>query len=407
VPRTAIDGDRLWADLATLATFVDPGTGPYDRVVFGDAYAEGRAWLAGRMEEAGLEVRRDTAGNLIGRVAGRRALPAIATGSHTDTVLGGGRFDGPLGVLASLEVARALADAGAQLEHPLEVVDFVGEEPNRYGSSTVGSRAWAGTLDERLLAHTDAAGESLRDALPRAGANVARLAEARRAPGELAAYVELHIEQGPVLEREGLDVAIVSGIVAIRRLRIVLDGAAAHSGTTGMDVRRDALAAAAEGEARSADGEALATVGCAVVEPNAPNVVPGRVTLVLEARALDGDVVEHVLERIVGAGRAAAGARGVVLSATPLSEVAAARADPAVVEALVRGCEAEGITWRRLPSFAGHDASQISLICPFGMLFAPCRDGVSHHPDEWVEPASASRAAQALLAGILALDARR
>ncbi len=408
MPR--IDGARLESDITALASILDQGSAAFTRRAFGRAYAEARTWLIGRMEETGLAVRRDAAGTVIGSTPGARDLRPIALGSHIDTVEGGGRFDGALGVLAALEVVRTLADAGEALDHPLEIVDFTAEEPNPYGSSCIGSRAWAGTLDERLLGLTNAGGETLADALPRAGGDPNRIDEARREPGSIAAYLELHIEQGPVLEREGVAVGIVTGIVAIRRVSVILSGHASHAGTTPMDVRRDALPAAAElvlaveRAASTSNGELVATVGRAHIEPNAPNVVPGRVELSLEVRSLAHELCDATLDGIGEAARAAAEARRLDVEVRQLSELTAATADERVVQAFEAGCASIGARALRLPSWGGHDASQVSLIAPFGMIFAPSRDGLSHHADEWTSPDQCAMAADALLAGLRELD---
>lgn len=398
----------VWDDIEALAGFLDAGAPRYTRRPFGPAYAEARAWLAGRMAAAGLDVHGDAAGNLVGRRAGAEALPPIVLGSHVDTVRGGGRFDGALGVLAAIEVVRALS--AEPLRHPIEVVDFVAEEPTDYGPSTVGSRAWAGMLDETLLAARNADGETLAEALPRAGADLAHLAEARRESGSIAAYLELHIEQGDELERAGLDVAVVTGIVGIDRYTVVLDGEAAHSGTTPIRRRRDALAGAAEvvlgveQEARAQPGKLVGTVGRLDVEPNAANVVPGRAELVLELRALGRDALEETAARVRALVEDLCARRGLGVETSLLSRVPPAHADPDVLEALERGCAAAGRSCTRLPSWAGHDASQIAQIAPFGMLFAPSRGGVSHHPDEWTSPEQVEAATDALLAGVRELD---
>ena len=405
-----IDGARLWSELTALASILDEGSAPFTRRAFGRAYSEARDWLTGRMEEAGLSVRRDAAGSVVGSIGGAQDIPPIALGSHIDTVEGGGRFDGTLGVLAAVEVARTLADAGETLDHPLEIIDFTAEEPNPYGSSCVGSRAWAGSLDQRLLELTDVAGETLADALPRGGGDPARIDEARREPGSLAAYLELHIEQGPVLERDDVAVGIVTGIVAIKRVSVILTGHASHAGTTPMDARRDALAAAAElvlaveSAGVASGGELVATVGKAHIEPNAPNVIAGRVEVSVEVRSLARELRDPALGGICEAARAAAGSRQVEVEIRPLSELAPAVADERIIQALESGCASIGATSRRLPSWGGHDASQVAQIAPFGMLFAPPRDGLSHHADEWTSPEQCATAADALLVGLLELD---
>ena len=364
------------------------------------------------MESAGLETRRDASGTLVGSRAGAHERPALVTGSHIDTVDGGGRFDGALGVLAAVELARVLAEAGHVLGHPLEIVDFTAEEPNPYGSSCVGSRAWAGTLDARLLELTDDAGETLATAIARAGADAERIADARRESGSIAAYVELHIEQGALLEQAALDVGVVSGIVGIRRLKVTATGQAAHAGTTPIDSRRDALATAAEivlaveAEARATERELIGTVGRLVAEPNAPNIVPSYVELSFELRSLDDSQLDDGLTRIQEAGQAAAGERGVAVTFEPLSQLAPAPSDPRIISALEDGARAAGAQARTMPSWGGHDASQIATIAPVGMLFAPSRDGLSHHAEEWTSPEQCERACRSLLAGLVTLDDR-
>ena len=238
-----LDADRLWADVMALAEITDPER-PYTRRSFSALFLEGRAWLAQRFAEAGLTARIDAAGNLIGRIAGADPkLGVIAIGSHSDTVPSGGRFDGIAGVAAGLEIVRALRDSRARLDHTIEVIDFLAEEPSEYGLSCVGSRGMIGSLDGVMLDLTEPKGEKLRDALRRVGGDPDRLNEAKR--DDIRAFLELHIEQGVVLESQSIDVGVVTSIVGIRRIEIVFEGEADHAGTTPMAVRRDALVAAA------------------------------------------------------------------------------------------------------------------------------------------------------------------
>src|SRR5258708_26331485 len=238
-----VDADRLWADVMALAEIADTAR-PYTRRSFTALFLEGRAWLAQKFVEAGLTMRIDTAGNLIGRLEGKNpALGVIAIGSHSDTVPSGGRFDGIAGVAAGLEIVRALRDSGIRLEHSIEIIDFLAEEPSEYGLSCVGSRGMTGLLDGRMLALTEPGGETLRDALGRVGGDPDRLEEAKR--DDIKAFLELHIEQGIVLESQSLDVGIVTSIVGIRRIEVVFQGEADHAGTTPLGLRHDALVAAA------------------------------------------------------------------------------------------------------------------------------------------------------------------
>lgn len=408
-----VSGERVWRNLETLAAFIDEGMPLYTRRAFEPAYEAGRRWLGQCMAEAGLTVRRDAGGNLVGVLPSSHhdaETLSIVIGSHTDTVVGGGRFDGALGVLAGLEVARALSCASAGLAHDLEIVDFLAEEPTDYAVSTVGSRTWAGTLRREHLERRNPQGESLADALRRIGVDPDGIMAARREPGEIAAYIELHIEQGPVLEHRGLDVGIVTGIVSIRRLAVAVKGVAAHSGTTPMGDRRDALAGAAElvlaveHAARESAGGVVATVGKIHVDPNASNVVPGLVECIVELRSLTAEALELVERRLQSAAEQARSTRGLEITVTEISVVPAAVADPRVVAALERGSAASGASSMRVASWAGHDASQVASIAPFGMLFAPSKGGVSHHPDEWTAPRQVAVAVQALYHGLLEVD---
>src|SRR5580692_2582101 len=238
-----LDADRLWSDVMALAEITDPAR-PYTRRSFTALFLKGRDFLAQRFAEAGLTARIDTAGNLIGRLEGRNpSLGVIAIGSHSDTVPSGGRFDGIAGVATALEVVRSLRDSGARLDHTIEVIDFLAEEPSEYGLSCVGSRGMTGSLDAHMLDLTEPGGEKLRDALRRVGGDPDCLEQARR--DDIRAFLELHIEQGIVLESRSLDVGIVTSIVGIRRSEIVFQGEADHAGTTPMALRHDALVAAA------------------------------------------------------------------------------------------------------------------------------------------------------------------
>ncbi len=289
-----LDADRLWADVMALAEITDPAR-PYTRRSFTPLFLEGRTWLARRFADAGLATRIDTAGNLIGRIEGTNpALGVIAIGSHSDTVPAGGRFDGIAGVATGLEIVRALRDAGIRPRHTIEIIDFLAEEPSEYGLSCVGSRGITGSLDDKMLDLREPGGEKLRDALRRVGGDPDQLDLAKR--DDIRAFLELHIEQGIVLESQSLDVGVVTSIVGIRRIEIVFQGEADHAGTTPMSLRHDALVAAADtvtsvrrvAEQLAAEGPDyfVATVGILNVDPSASNIVPGRCRLIVGARAL-------------------------------------------------------------------------------------------------------------------------
>jgi N-carbamoyl-L-amino-acid hydrolase len=400
----ALDGEELLQQLDDLGQIGARTGGGVDRLAFSPADLAGRAWVAEQMRAAGLEVARDGAGNVIGRLAGSEPGRApIALGSHTDTVPNGGRFDGALGVLAAIAAARAVRGAGLTLRHPLEVIDFAGEEATIAGG-TFGSRAMAGLLADAALAAPAWDGRPVAELLRGAGLDPAGVAGAGRPVGSLAAYLELHIEQGGTLEAAGVPVGVVEGIVGIRRYVAQFAGSANHAGTTPMAQRRDALVMAAPlvGAVREV-AEAhkiVGTVGTVRVEPNAPNVIPGRVELGLEIRGLD----EAVLDAAAAAIEAEAVAAGGRLVEISRKEPVACAA--VVLEAIEAGCAAVGLERRRMASGAGHDAMCLAALAPVGMIFVPSAGGVSHAPEEWTAPEQCVAGARALLAGLLELDER-
>ncbi|MBV8851667.1 MAG: Zn-dependent hydrolase [Methylobacteriaceae bacterium] len=396
-----------------LAEITDPNK-PYTRRSFTPLFLEGRAWLKQRFENAGLATRIDAGGNLIGRRPGAKpGNGTIVIGSHSDTVPSGGRFDGTAGVLAALEVARSLDERGHVLDHDLEVIDCLAEEVSAFGISCVGSRAIAGSLTDEMLAHVGPGGEQVADALRRVGGDPDRLAQAKRS--DIAAYLELHIEQGPVLETEIVDLGIVETIAGITRLELTVAGRADHAGTTPMHLRRDALVAAAaimsalrdlalEMSDRS-EGYFVATIGEMHVEPNAANVIAGSVRLIVDARAERRLTMEHFVARLRERMPDVAAQNGAELTAiTTLSDVLPAQGDAALCNALTEAADALGLTHRRMASGAGHDAVHFSRIAPAAMVFTPCRGGRSHCPEEWAEPGELAAGAAAMLGAILAID---
>ncbi|HEV8676513.1 MAG TPA: Zn-dependent hydrolase [Methylomirabilota bacterium] len=403
--------ERLAADLRALERFTRPDR-PYTRRAFSDEDRAARAWLADAMATAGLAVTVDAAANVIGRRPGRPAGPALVLGSHLDTVEEGGRFDGIAGVLAALEVARCLEAGGRALARPLEVVNFTCEEPSDFGLSTIGSRAMSGTLDPATAARlTDAAGRTLAAAIDSVGGRAARLDEARRAPGTLAGYLELHIEQAPLLDRAGIPVGVVTAIAAPSRFRVTVRGRQDHAGGTSMDVRRDALAAAAEVVlaverlARQAGRGMVGTVGALDVRPNMVNIVPGQVRLLADFRGIDAKAIAETLGRFEAAVSEIAARREVAVEADAIVREQPLTISPPMVEHAVAAAEAVGVPYRRLTSGASHDANHMAALGPIGMLFVPCRDGRSHCPEEWAEPDHLAAGTRVLLELVLRLDA--
>ncbi|THA23961.1 Zn-dependent hydrolase [Streptomyces sp. RKND-216] len=411
VPACSVE--RLRADFDRLAEFHDPERPGWTRGAFSPFYAASRDWMASRMSAAGLTVRRDAVDNLIGTLPGARTdAPALVTGSHTDTVEGGGRFDGIIGVLGALEAVRTLADAGIALEHELRVVDFFNEEPNQFGLSCVGSRALVGEVTRKHLDLDDGAGETLRDALARVGGSPDDLPEARWSGDDVAAFLELHIEQGPVLEHEGLPVAVVSAIAGIDRYRVEFTGRPDHAGATPMDYRYDASCAAAETvlavERLAADeGTGVATTGRIEIEPGAPNVVPGRARLWVEFRSGEREWLDDCGRGLHEAARAAAERRGVQADVHSLSASDPVAADTRIRELLERGNTRLGLPHRTMFSGAGHDAAHMARLAPMGMLFVPSHGGRSHCPEEWTDLEQVATGARALAQGLVEVDRAR
>ena len=414
-PTLPIQADRLWQRLETLASFTRPDV-PWTRRAFSPEFDRARDWLRSQFEQAGLTVWTDAAGNLTGRREGTQpGLAPLVTGSHCDTVVGGGRFDGILGVLAGLEAAQSLHEGGVLLRHPLEVIDFLSEEPSDYGISCVGSRAFAGTLDAAMLASCNESGESLAQAMRRIGARPGDLAGAARGARSIAAFVELHIEQGPVLEREGLPIGVVTDIVGIRRVAFTVTGQPDHAGTTPMDIRRDALVGAARlidtvhREASAMDGRphyVVATIGRISMSPNVPNAVPGRVDMVLEVRSNAQAVLDDFPERVMALCRDDFRRLRVGCSAAPLTQTPPTQCDDIVMRAIAQAADRLALPHRALPSGAGHDAMHVAAAGPMGMIFIPCLDGRSHCQEEWASKEQVAAGARVLAETLRVLDAR-
>lgn len=408
-----LNAERLWARVETLSRMTLPGQ-PWTRRAFSPLFDQARAWLRGEFEAAGLACRIDAGGNLVGRMAGRDASKKpLVTGSHCDTVPEGGRFDGIIGVLAGIEVAHTLKDHGLTLAHPFEVIDFLSEEPSDYGISCVGSRAISGHLTPDMLAARNPEGETLAQGIARAGGDPAALGRALRGPGETAAFVELHIEQGPVLETRGLPIGVVSNIVGIRRSRIVVQGRPDHAGTTPMDIRRDALVGAArviDAAHRRASGLAgkphyvVATVGHLTLTPNAANAVPGRVDMTLEVRSDSHEVLDAFTPAVLQSVAADLAALRLTIQAEPLSRAEPTDCTPLVMDAVRSAAQALGYATLTLPSGAGHDAMYMAPTGPMGMIFIPCLDGRSHCPEEWITPAQLLDGTRVLYQTLLELD---
>ena len=382
-----VDPDRLRADFDALAAIGATPDGGLDRTTFSDAHLAARTWFHERARAARLECGIDAAANHSAVLRSRDPVaPTLLLGSHLDSVHRGGRYDGALGVVCALEVLRTVQDAELDLPVALEAVDFTDEEGTLIG--TFGSLALAGGLTREDLAAPRGGRALLVGELARAGLTEDGVLSARRDPATLVGYLELHIEQGPVLERAGIDIGIVTGIVGASSFRVTFEGEARHAGTTPMDARRDAAVGAAafvvgvrDVVSRKFPG-CVATVGDIATEPGSFNVVPGRARLRLECRSLDGAQLDRLEEALVGRARAEATAFGLDVTVERVGRVEPAPTDSDVRGALADAAAALGLTTMELPSGAGHDAQSLSTVTPTGMVFVPSRGGVSHDPAE-------------------------
>lgn len=408
-----LNAERLWARVETLSKMTLPDV-PWTRRAFSPLFMDARAWLRQEFEAAGLSTRLDAGGNLIGTRAGRNAASKpIATGSHCDTVMGGGRFDGIIGVLAGIEVAHTLREQGVELAHPFEVIDFLSEEPSDYGISCVGSRALSGQLDAGMLAAKNAQGETLAEGLRRVGGDPDALRAPLRGVDGTAAFVELHIEQGPVLETRQLPIGVVTNIVGIRRVLITVEGQPDHAGTTPMDIRRDALVGASRVingaylQASAASGNphyVVATVGRISMTPNAPNAVPGRVEMLMEVRSDSNAVLDTFPEILMASVADELKTLRLEGSFATVSRAHPTDCSPLVMDAVKAAADQLGYASMRLPSGAGHDAVYMAPTGPIGMIFIPCLNGRSHCPEEWIEPQQLLDGTRVLYQTVLELD---
>jgi allantoate deiminase len=378
-------GRRLMARLDAFAAFSDEPR-RLTRLFLSDAHRRAAQAFIGWCGETGLEARIDAAGNVVARYEGKRAgAPAVMLGSHIDTVRDAGRYDGNYGALAALAVVEALAERGERLDHAIEIVAFGDEEGVRFRTTLTGSHALAGTYPEDALDQRDSSGVSMREALKAFGGDPERAGSIRRTG--VAAFVEAHIEQGPILEADGLPLGVVTAINGATRLEVGVDGVAGHAGATPMRLRRDALTAAAEMalaiEAR-ARGEAdlVATVGRFDVWPDATNVIPGHVQFSIDVRSPDDARRAAALADLEARITAIAASRDVRISIAKPHDANAFACDPSIIADLKKAVEAIGVPPRLLASGAGHDTMAMGKLCPAGMLFVRCKGGVSHNPLE-------------------------
>ena len=412
MPGMNINAARLNQTLKELGGFGETTLG-MDRLAFSPADVESRDYTMGLMREAGLEVRIDTAGNIIGRRAGSDdSLPAIAMGSHTDTVPLGGKYDGALGVMGAIEVVNTLAECGHVTRHSLEVIVFTNEEGTRFHRWLIGSRAMAGMLEPEDLVAVDAEGVTLVERMGDIGGDLSRVGEAARKPGDLAAYFELHIEQGPYLYRSGTPIGVVTGITGRGVFELDINGMSNHAGTTPMSERRDALVAASrlvmQVQRMAAEDEIIrvATSGALNVLPNAVNVVPGRATLGVEIRDLDMAAMEAAELELGRMARDSEKLDGVQITINRHRFSDPVPIVPGMQDWVGEAARRAGFAWQRVPSGAGHDAQAIATIAPMAMVFVPSVEGISHAIEEYSSPQDCANGAQVLLELLLLADER-
>jgi len=394
---------RLQKDVLALGEIGRTAEGGVSRRAFTPDDLKGRAYLTDRLEAAGFTVRQDAAGNLIGRYPGQdNRLPCIMIGSHIDTVPNGGMFDGAFGVLGGLECVRSMQELCLENRHPIEVVAFAAEEGSSLGG-TFGSRAMAGQIVLNELTEREKTAIDLN--LQAYGLNGANLGQAKRSPESLKAFVELHVEQGGVLEELGIPIGLVLGIVGIYRYEVTVHGEANHAGSTPMSKRDDALVKAArlilalqEFTVEESD-EIVGTVGMLTVQPNAINVIPGEAKFTVELRDISAWGPVMVLERLK---HFAAGLGGVEFRR--IAEKEPVRLHPGIQDKIRAACRNLGIEYHVMPSAAGHDAVAMSYITPTAMLFVPSRGGISHSPLEWTDWNDIEKGTEVLLHTVLAID---
>lgn len=404
-----IDAERLWSRLSELSEIGKYEGGGVTRLSFTQEERAAKDLVAAYMREAGLEVREDAIGNLIGRREGRdQGTPIVLAGSHVDSVRNGGDFDGPLGVLGAVEALQTMSERGLETERSVEVVAFTDEEGARFSSGMIGSRALAGILRPEDLESEDRDGVSIAEAMRASGLDPERIGEAARAAGSVHSYVELHIEQGGILESRALPVGIVTGIAGPVWLRLTLTGEAAHAGTTPMDLRRDALAASAAVMSRiereaTRTGTSVGTVGQLDLSPGGINIVPGRVSFSLDLRDIDEDIRNDVEARIMHEAMLLCEKRGVSLETKTLQRLPPAPCSKLVREAARAACRELGYEAFELASGAGHDGMHIAELCPIGMIFVRSKDGISHNPAEYSSKEDCAAGAAVLYRTLLGL----
>jgi N-carbamoyl-L-amino-acid hydrolase len=407
--RVRVNGQRINAHLAELSEFGKNPQGGVSRVAYSDADLKGREYAMKLMREAKLDVGIDAAGNIVGRRrgSGQGAQPLVI-GSHIDSVPEGGNYDGDVGSLGAIEVAQTLAENNVALLHPLEVIIFQNEE-----GGTIGSHAIAAGLTEKELNLVTNSRKTIREGIKFIGGDTDKLSSVVRKPGDIAAYVELHIEQGGFLHSEKIDIGVVEGIVGINWWDVTIEGFANHAGTTPMKGRRDALLAAAKyieavnRAVTSVPGRQVGTVGKIQAFPGAYNVIPGKVTTSLGLRDLDAAKTEMIFQKIQEEVRQIEKTTGTKFEFKQTNATPPAPTDLRVRRVIDEAAKQLGFTTKFMPSGAGHDAQEMAHLGPVGMIFIPSVDGISHSPREFSRPEDITNGTNVLLHTLLRLDSTK
>ena len=408
-----INKERLLHDLNAVSRIGLGDHGSVTRLVFSIKELRGRQLLIHLMTQAGLKIHIDRIGNIFGRWNGvNPKAPAILAGSHLDTVVQGGKFDGPVGVIGALEAVRTLKEGKVPLSSPVEVVCFVGEESSRFGFSTLGSSLVAGVVQTKDLANAvDAHGTKLEDILSSMGIYRDNMASLKRDPASVKAYLELHIEQGPILEAKNKKIGVVTSIAAPTRFKVVYTGQADHSGTTPMEMRKDALVAAAHlimyieevcsEYSHMEKGRVVGTVGAMKIDPGVINAIPGKAELSVDIRSISAEAKEKVAGLVKERAQEIAKRREIAVEILPIREEEPVPLDEGLLPLIKEICEEKGIAYEVMPSGAGHDAMQMAKITRAGMIFIPSKKGISHNPMEWTDPEDICLGTQILLETIV------
>ena len=405
VSTLLVNRDRLMQSIADMAIIGGLSNGGVQRIAFSEDDCRARDQVERWMLQSGMQVRIDPAGNIFGRYAGRfDSAPVLATGSHLDTVPNAGHYDGAYGVLAGLEVVRTLYDRNQRLDHPLEVIVFADEE-----RTMVGSKAISGNLSQNPEDYRSATGEPIERCLARVGGRWENRAQATLNPSDIAAFVEVHVEQGPVLEFKQKQIGVVTGIVGQRRYVLTIEGKASHAGTTPMSMRNDALVAASElvlaiNTLGNRPGDQVATVGQIELSPNVPNTIPGKVEMSLDIRDLDNDLLDRLMSTLEREMARISAATGTKISYVQRLYNSPSPANSHIQNAIAQVCENLFLSYMSLPSRASHDAQEIAQITDMGMIFVPSQSGISHAVTEYTHPDDCVQGANVLLHTLLDLD---